>query len=109
MAETQGTAFIQRVQTPTALGGPLLVVPVLGLTAAAGATARAGHDLHEIVVYFAGCQGFQQAVGVAQAVDHGGAYHGTAAQVEFRFGPALDIRRAPHGGEGFRLGILSVD
>ena len=67
-----------------------------GLTAAAGAAAGTGHDLHEVILHLAGAQGLDELAGVLQAAGHGHP-DGGALNVEGGFLPAVQTPDVPEG------------
>ena len=61
--------FMSVIQDAAALFRQLHAV-VDGLTAAAGAAAGTGHDLHEVIAHLAPLQGGHELAGVQQAAGH---------------------------------------
>ena len=71
VAGAQGHGAVPLIQgRNTALAGLVRVFhDVLGLAAAADAAARAGHDLHKVVLLSAGLHALQEAAGVGGTVN----------------------------------------
>ena len=69
VGESDGGLGIQCPQHIPARRGHLPIV-VNRLAAAAGAAARAGHHLHEIVIRLAGIHRLHQGTGITQSADH---------------------------------------
>ena len=76
-----------------------------GLPASASASARARHDLDEVVFDLARFDGGEQLLGVCQATGHGDA-HFVTTQVE---GLLLPTVQAAHLDEGIGIGVGAVD
>ena len=105
VGEPGGGGLVDVPQDAAALFRQLHAV-VDGLTAAAGAAAGTGHDLHEVIAYLAPLQGGHELAGVQQAAGHRHGHRSGSGDIELGFLPAV---HAPDIPEGVGVGISAGD